>query len=91
VPWDLEKFWIGHANKDITDKYAEQLKEDVEYRRDWVERVGLGFVVPVCPNPISSWMKSTRRNLLQLEEIASQFPGSSTVEHSAVNRELKIQ
>src|SRR6266705_741689 len=37
VPWDLEKFWIGHANKDITDKYAEQLKEDVEYRRDWVE------------------------------------------------------
>ena len=49
VPWDLEKFWIGHANKDITDKYAEQLKEDVEYRRDWVERVGLGFVVPRVP------------------------------------------
>ncbi len=46
VPWDLEKFWIGHASKDITDKYAEQLKEDVEYRREWVERVGLGFVVP---------------------------------------------
>jgi len=20
VPWDLEKFWIGHANKDVTDK-----------------------------------------------------------------------
>jgi hypothetical protein len=49
VPWDLEKFWIGHANKDITDKYAEQLKEDAEYRRDWVERVGLGFVVPRVP------------------------------------------
>lgn len=46
LPWDLEKFWIGHASKDITDKYAEQLKEDVEYRREWVERVGLGFVVP---------------------------------------------
>jgi len=28
VPWDLEKFWIGHANKDVTDKYAAQLKED---------------------------------------------------------------
>lgn len=43
VPWDLEKFWIGHANKDVTDKYAEQLKEDIEYRREWAEKVGLGF------------------------------------------------
>jgi integrase len=49
VPWDLEKFWIGHANKDVTDKYAEQLKDDVEYRREWAERVGLGFVVPRVP------------------------------------------
>ena len=49
MPWDLEKFWIGHASKDITDKYAEQLKEDVEYRREWAERVGLGFVVPRVP------------------------------------------
>jgi hypothetical protein len=32
VHWDLEKFWIGHANKDVAEKYAEQLKEDVEYR-----------------------------------------------------------
>jgi integrase len=43
VPWDLEKFWLGHANKDVTDKYAEQLKDDVEYRREWAEKVGLGF------------------------------------------------
>jgi hypothetical protein len=49
VPWDLEKFWIGHASKDVTDKYAEQLKDDVEYRREWAERVGLGFVVPRVP------------------------------------------
>jgi hypothetical protein len=46
----LEKFWIGHASKDITDKYAEQLKDDVEYRREWAELVGLGFVVPRVPN-----------------------------------------
>jgi hypothetical protein len=45
VPWDLEKFWIGHANKDVTDKYAEQLKNDVEYRKKWAEKVGLGFSV----------------------------------------------
>ncbi len=44
VPWDLEKFWMGHANKDVTDKYAEQLKkEDVEYRQEWTAKVGLGF------------------------------------------------
>ncbi len=49
IPWDLEKFWIGHASKDITDKYAEQLKDDMEYRREWAERVGLGFVVPRVP------------------------------------------
>jgi integrase len=49
VPWDLEKFWIGHANKDVADKYAEQLKEDVEYRHKWAEKVGLGFVVPRVP------------------------------------------
>jgi integrase len=43
VPWDLEKLWMGHANKDVTDKYAEQLKDDVEYRQEWIEKVGLGF------------------------------------------------
>src|SRR5438105_15519601 len=24
VPWDLEKIWMGHAHKDLTDQYAEQ-------------------------------------------------------------------
>jgi integrase len=47
VPWDLEKFWIGHANKDVTDKYAAQLKEDVEWRKDVAEKTGLGFALPV--------------------------------------------
>lgn len=46
VPWDLEKFWMGHAHRDLTDQYAEQLREDVEYRREWCERIGLGFALP---------------------------------------------
>ncbi len=46
VPWDLEKFWIGHANKDVTDKYAAQLKEDVDWRKDVAEKTGLGFALP---------------------------------------------
>jgi integrase len=32
VPWDLQKRLLGHANKDVTDRKAEQLKEDVEWR-----------------------------------------------------------
>jgi hypothetical protein len=46
VPWDLEKFWIDHANKDVTDKYAAHLKEDVEWRKDVAEKTGLGFALP---------------------------------------------
>ena len=46
MPWDLEKFWIGHANKDVTDKYAAQLKEDEEWRKDVAEKTGLGFALP---------------------------------------------
>jgi hypothetical protein len=45
VPWDLEKFWIGHANKDVTNKYAAQLTEDVEWRKDVAEKTGLGFAL----------------------------------------------
>lgn len=46
VPWDLEKLWLGHANRDVTDKYAEQLKEDVDWRKDVAEKTGLGFALP---------------------------------------------
>src|SRR5258707_13568021 len=45
-PGDLERFWIGHANKDATDKYAAQLKEDVEWHKDVAEKTGLGFALP---------------------------------------------
>jgi hypothetical protein len=46
VPWDLEKMWMGHAHKDLTDQYAEQLHEDVKYRREWCDKIGLGFDLP---------------------------------------------
>jgi len=39
VPWDLEKMWMGHTHKDLTDQYAEQLREDVKYRRKWCEKI----------------------------------------------------
>jgi integrase len=46
VPWDLQKLWLGHANKDVTDRYAEQLKEDVQWRNEVAENAGLGFKLP---------------------------------------------
>ena len=46
VPWDLQKLWLGHANKDVTERYAEQLKEDVEWRKQEAEWAGLGFKLP---------------------------------------------
>jgi integrase len=42
VPEDLIGLWLGHA-RSLTDRYATQLREDVEYRSDWCERVGIGF------------------------------------------------
>jgi integrase len=53
VPWDLEKMWMGHAHKDLTDQYAEQLREDVKYRREWCEKIGLGFVLPANVSQLS--------------------------------------
>jgi hypothetical protein len=37
---------MGHAHKDLTDQYAEQIREDVEYRREWCDKIGLGFNLP---------------------------------------------
>ena len=52
VPWDLEKFWLGHANRDVTDKYAGQLKEDLDWRKSVAEKTGLGFNLPNPESPV---------------------------------------
>ena len=43
VPGDLEKLWLGHASKSVTDDYARQLREDLPFRQEWAERAGLGY------------------------------------------------
>lgn len=43
VPEDLLRFWVGHDRENITDRYAEQLLQDVQFRQGWAQRVGLGF------------------------------------------------
>lgn len=45
VPEDLIGLWLGHRRKTVTDLYADGLKNDREWRREWCEKVGLGFSV----------------------------------------------
>lgn len=42
VPKDLERFWMGHASKEVGDDYS-KLQEDVAFRQEWAEHIGLGF------------------------------------------------
>ena len=44
MPEDLIGLWLGHAGRSITDTYARQLREDVDFRKEWAEKVGLGYV-----------------------------------------------
>jgi integrase len=39
----LIDFWLGHKNLDMSSRYAKQLTEDMEFRQEWAEKVGLGF------------------------------------------------
>ena len=42
VPKDLERYWMGHAPEEVGDLYS-KLKDDVAFRQEWAERIGLGF------------------------------------------------
>lgn len=50
VPEDLIRFWQGHAGRTVKDGYS-KLKEDVQFRKQVVEKVGLGFEIP-SENPV---------------------------------------
>ncbi|MGB0076457.1 MAG: site-specific integrase [Candidatus Sulfotelmatobacter sp.] len=45
VPEDLTRLWLGHAGRSITDLYAVGLQHDEAWRREWCDRVGLGFAL----------------------------------------------
>ena len=49
VPEILLRIWVGHSTKGITDKYAlEGVKADTVFRAMWVQKVGLGFALPLA-------------------------------------------
>jgi integrase len=43
VPEDLIGLWLGHTRRTVTDLYASGLQHDRIWRREWCDRVGLGF------------------------------------------------
>jgi integrase len=45
TPEGLVQSWLGHAGKSQTDGY-DRVREDVEYRKEVAQSVGIGFVVP---------------------------------------------
>jgi integrase len=45
VPGDLERFWMGHADQEIGDRYS-KMAEDAEFCEQLADTVGLGFQLP---------------------------------------------
>src|SRR6266481_8396643 len=39
-------YWMGHENDDMSTRYGKQPLEDVNYRREWAEKIGRGFDLP---------------------------------------------
>jgi hypothetical protein len=50
----LIAYWTGHENPDMSARYGKQLVEDVKYRQQWAEKVGLGFELPPVSEPEST-------------------------------------
>jgi integrase len=55
VPADIERFWLGHANRTVGDDYS-MLKKNVKFRKEIADKIGVGFelpasiLAPVVPN-----------------------------------------
>ena len=47
----LIDYWMEHENPDMSARYGRQLIEDVKYRKEWAQKVGLGFDLPPAEPP----------------------------------------
>jgi integrase len=45
VPRGIAQFWLGHADKSITDRYV-KMQGRIAERRTWAEKCSLGFKLP---------------------------------------------
>ena len=58
TPEDLIRFWLGHANRSVTDVYS-KLKEDVAFRKQVAEQVGIGFELPAAKPEVAPYCTHT--------------------------------
>src|SRR6202162_6617052 len=54
---DLERFWMGHGNETVGDGYS-KMKEDVAFRLEQAETVGLGFVLPAKIDDVGVFVRN---------------------------------
>ena len=50
TPEDIVRYWAGHHGAGITDRYS-KLAENIELRKEWALRAGLGFSLDHLGNP----------------------------------------
>jgi hypothetical protein len=68
APEEIIRFWLSHSNRIITDDYF-KMAEDVEFRKQVEEQVGVGFQLPptIAPRiqfaPKKSKLKAQRKML----------------------------
>jgi hypothetical protein len=62
VPDDLKKFWMGHAKTSQTEEYV-KLFDEVEYRRQVADSVGMGFDL-LPEKPI---VRNVRKKLVKMD------------------------
>ena len=68
VPSDIERFWLGHANRTVGDDYS-MLKKNVKFRKQIADKIGVGFELPdsisapVVPNVPKTTVVQTEQSV----------------------------
>jgi integrase len=70
VPRDLERFWMGHDEEEIGDRYS-KLKYDVAFRQEVTKRIGLGFELPVQSGVVGP--NGPKIEVGEVEEVAVNY------------------
>src|ERR1700730_8134964 len=69
APEDLIRFWLGHADKTVTDGYS-KLKDDLAFRQLCAANVGLGFELPSEKQEEKPDVARTARNCTSEETLS---------------------
>jgi integrase len=48
----LVDYWMGHENREMGTRCAKQLFENIQWRKEWAEKVGLGFKLPTLESSV---------------------------------------